>query len=313
MSGEEWLNMDFGADHNDALIGTPQSSIVRPGTKNLIEAPEKAFKTTFLLRLSVALSTGRTVFPSLPVSQTKRVLYLHGELSLPEIKERLEGAVQNLPRPLNNFLQGRSLDASLVTDEGREVIRDIVDAHHPDVLVIDPWQSFIAGTDENNFKEISGATGFLDRLIEDHNLTVFLAAHQGKNPKKGARGHSSLGGWRDTRFNLRKSGSSGLTITVEPRWAKPLKDLLFTFKAGTVWEGDGPKWTEQQLQMRELVKQGGGTIPRELIGKALGLEGSSLRTAVMRASDVDAIKTSGELVMIPDESQSIPESPHPPI
>lgn len=66
MSGEEWLNFDFGNESSDAIIGTPEKAIVRPLTKNLIEAPEKAFKTTFLLRLAVAVSTGQTVFPSLP-------------------------------------------------------------------------------------------------------------------------------------------------------------------------------------------------------------------------------------------------------
>jgi hypothetical protein len=179
--------------------------------------------------------------------------------------------------------------------------------------VIDPWQSFIAGTDENNFKEVSGATGFLDKLMEDFGLTVFLAAHQGKNPKKGARGHSSLAGWRDTRFALKKQGTSGLNIDIEPRWSKPLSGLKLSFKAGTVWEGDVPKWTEQQLQMREWVKRNGGSVPRESIGKALQLDGSGLRTALMRASGNDAVELSGDLVKIPEESRSLIESPHPPI
>jgi hypothetical protein len=313
MSGEEWLNADFGPESSDAIIGTPEKAIVRPLTKNLIEAPEKAFKTTFLLRLAVALSIGRTVFPSLPVSKSKRVLYLHGELAPPELKERLECAVQHLPRPLDNFFQGRSLDASLVTEEGKEVVRNIVGQLKPDILVIDPWQSLIAGADENNFKEISGATSFLDKLMEDFRLTVFLAVHQGKNRKRGARGHSSLGAWRDTRFALKKLGTSGLNIDIEPRWSKPLTGLTLSFKAGTVWEGDVPKWTEQQLQMRECVKRNGGSVPREAIGEALQLEGSGLRTALMRALGNGAVDLSGDLVKLPEESSSIPESPHPPI
>jgi hypothetical protein len=313
MSGEEWLSKDFTSESGEVLIGTSTNSIVRPLTKNLIEAPEKAFKTTFLLRLALGLSAGQTVFDSLPVTHSKRVLYLHGELSNAEIKERLEAAVQEVRRPIDNFLQGRSLDASLVTEDGRKVITDIVESHQPDVLVIDPWQSFIAGTDENNFKEVSGATEFLNKVIEDYNLTVFLAAHQGKDRKKGARGHSSLAGWRDTRFSLCRTGAHGLKITVEPRWGKPLTDLPFTFKAGTVWEGDGPPWTEQQLEIREFVKSNGGRVPRKLIGEALGLEGSALRNALMRASTEGAIARSEEEVWLPEASPSIPESPHPPI
>ena len=50
--------------------------------------------------------------------------------------------------------------------------------------MIDPWKSFIAGADENNFKEISGATKFLDQLIADRGLTLFMAVHEGKNPNE---------------------------------------------------------------------------------------------------------------------------------
>lgn len=201
----------------------------------------------------------------------------------------------------------------MVTEEGRKIVHNIVGQLNPDVLVIDPWQSFIAGIDENNFKEVSGATGFLDKLMEDFGLTVFVAAHQGKNPKKGARGHSSLAGWRDTRFALKKQGTSGLNIDIEPRWSKPLSGLKLTFKAGTIWEGDVPKWTEQQVEMRDFIRRNGGSVPRGNIGKALQLDGSALRTALMRASANDAIDVSGDIVKCSEESPSIPESPHPPV
>jgi len=312
MNGEDWLNKNFDADDSEALIGTAQNAIVRPHTKNLVEAPEKAFKTTFLLRLSLGLSTGKTVFPSLPVTRAKRVLYLHGELALPEIQDRLRGAAQELPRPLETFLQGRSLDASLVTEEGRETVRNLTEQFSPEVLVIDPWQSFIAGIDENNFKEVSGATAFLDKLIGDLDLTLFLVAHQGKDRSKGARGHSSLAGWRDTRFSIKKN-TKGLFVNVEPRWAHPLEDLKFTFRNGTVWEGEGPCFTDQQLQMRELLKSRGGTMSRAELGEAMHLDGSALRTALKRATDNGAVAPSREQVFLPEDTMSIKASPHPPI
>ena len=168
LSAEEWLTTDFRVEESEILIGTPEHAIVRPLTKNLIQAPEKAYKTTFLLRLTLALSIGDTVFPSLPANGSHRVLYLHGELAPAELKERLQEAARELLRPLDQFFQGRSLSASLVTDQGRGAIRELVEQYRPKVLVIDPWQSFIAGADENSFKEISAATKFLDMLISDH-------------------------------------------------------------------------------------------------------------------------------------------------
>ena len=43
------------------------------GTKNLIEAPEKTFKTTMLLRLTIGMACGHTVYPSLPVARPVQV------------------------------------------------------------------------------------------------------------------------------------------------------------------------------------------------------------------------------------------------
>jgi RecA-family ATPase len=173
LSAEDWLKADFRVEESEILIGTPDNPILRPLTKNFIEAPDKSFKTTFLLRLALGLSTGKSVFSSLPVKAPRRVLYLHGELAPAELKERLQEAAIGLPRPLDNFFQGRSLNASLVTPEGQAVIRKLVEEFEPEVLVIDPWQSFIAGADENSFKEVSGATSFMDRLIAECDLTIY--------------------------------------------------------------------------------------------------------------------------------------------
>jgi hypothetical protein len=303
------ISTEFRLDESEVLIGTPENALVRPLTKNLIQAPEKAFKTTFLLRQTLGLSTGETVFPSLAVNGCHRVLYLHGELAPAELKERLQEASRELRRPLDQFFQGRSLTASLVTDEGRGVIKDLVEEFRPKVLVLDPWQSFIAGSDENSFKEMSGATKFLDNLISDHELAVFLAVHQGKDPLRGARGHSILAGWRDSKFTLKRNGS-GLTVEVDPRWAEPPTPLTLTFHGGTLWEGDRPKWTKQAETIRELLIANGGEVTRKDLKFGLGLDDSSFRMALKRAHDGGALDLDGETVRLP-ASSSPPASPLP--
>jgi hypothetical protein len=309
MSAEEWLGFDFRIEESQLLIGTGNNAIVRPGTKNTIEAQEKAYKTTFLLRLALGLATGQTLFPSLPVSRPLRVLYLHGELAPAELKERLQTATQGLNRPLEQFYQGRSLTASLVTDEGRAAIIQLVQEFKPDVLVIDPWQSFIAGADENSFKEISAATKFLDQLIVVSGLTVFIAVHLGKNKKRGARGHSSFGGWRDTKFTLTRSGM-GLNVVVEPRWGKAM-ELNLNFKAGTLWEGNAPGWTKQAEQIRKLVEVNKGALSRAQLAFGLGLEpnGSALRMALQRAQGGEAIDVDGDTITLHSSTPASPNHP----
>ena len=298
LNAEEWLKAEFGVEQSKVLIGTPDNPIIRPLTKNLVEASDKSFKTTFLLRLTLAMASGTSAYPSLPVVRPRKILYLHGELAPSELKERLQDAARDLPRPLGNFFQGRSLDASLVTPDGQKVLRQVVDLYQPEVLVIDPWQSFIAGADENSFKDVSGAIAFMDKLVADCGLTLFLAIHFGKDASRGARGHSALAGWRDTKFTLKRAGN-GLSVAVEPRWAKPPDPLKLRFKDGTLWEGDGPTWTRQQERIRELVVASGGQITKKAVGVILELEDSALRMALKRAIDDHAITVVGDIVRVP--------------
>ncbi len=311
MSAEEWLNAEFITEDSEVLIGTPGNALVRPLTKNIIQAPEKAYKTTFLLRLTLGLSSGETVFASLPVCRPQRGLYLHGELSPAELKERLRDAAQGLTRPLEQFFQGRCLTASLVTEEGRTVICELVEKYKPNALVIDPLQSSIAGADENSFKEMSLVTKFLDQLIEDYELTLFIAVHEGKNSKRGARGHSVLGGWRDTRFSLKRDGT-GLTVAVDPRWGTPPKPLKLTLKSGTLWEGNAPQWTKQDEKIRALLMANKGQLTREQVRFGLGLEDSTFRMALKRAHEHHAVDLDGETVRLPVTS-SPPASPTQPL
>jgi hypothetical protein len=310
MSAEEWLNAEFSAKESEVLIGSPDNPLVRPLTKNLVQAPEKAFKTTFLLRLTLGLSGGETVFPSLTACRPQRVVYLHGELNPAELKERIRDAAQGLSRPLDQFFQGRSLTASFITEEGRQVIRELVKEYQPNVLVFDPLQSLIAGVEENSFKEMSVATKFLDQLIEDYRLTLFIAVHEGKDPKRGARGHSVVAGWRDTRFVLKRSEAAALAVYVDPRWGTPPKPLRLTLRGGTLWEGNAPKWTKQDEKIRALLMANKGQLTREQVGFGLGLENSGLRMALKRAHENCAIDLDGETVRLPVTSL-LSASPNP--
>ena len=191
MTAEAWLDLPMETDESQIIIGSPSQAIIRPLTKNLIQAPEKAFKTTVALRLMLALSCGKTVFSELPVLRSRRVLYVHGELSAAEIQERTRDAAQGLPRPLNNFYQGRDSRIHLCEKNGQGILSNIVASVKPDDLVLDPLQAFISGFDENEFQHVSLATKCMDNLIEKFGVTIYLVTHTGKDHRRGTRGHSS--------------------------------------------------------------------------------------------------------------------------
>jgi RecA-family ATPase len=204
---EQWGNVDFSSNDNSVLVGTQQNAIIRPGTKNLVVAPEKKFKTTVLLRLAIGMACGYTVYPSLPIARSASVLYIYGEMIPKELEERTLAAktgipVESLALGSTNFVGGRSIAAHLIKDDRQKEIRRVVKQFKPEVLIIDPWQEFITGHDENSFKDTSQATDFLNKLIvEQGGMTVFLVVHTGKDHQKG-RGdtrYSRAGATRSSR------------------------------------------------------------------------------------------------------------------
>src|SRR5581483_3834945 len=104
-TAEEWISLNLNLEASEPIFGTAQNVIVGPRSKTLIEAAEKSFKSTFVMRIMMGLAMGVTIFPELPVHQPRKVLYIHGELSDSELISRTLGASSELPRPLTNFDQ----------------------------------------------------------------------------------------------------------------------------------------------------------------------------------------------------------------
>lgn len=290
---EEWESIDLTSDDRTVLIGTPSNCIIRPGTKNLIEAPEKSFKTTMLLRLALGLAGGHTVYPSLPVYRSAKVLYIHGELLPQELCERRAQAAASLPESAlklvrKNFIDGQSLNAHLIRTEGQQDIRSWVKRFNPEVLILDPWQSFIQGYDENSYKDISIAQDFLNKLVVECNgLTVLIPIHLGKDPTRGARGHSSLSGWRDTVIRLIRKDQRTISVEVKPRWAPPVEPFKLTFQDGTMFETVMRPQT--QTIRRTVAAYHKSWVPRSIIEAAIGGKGDSTRKAIQRALEDEAI------------------------
>ena len=219
---KQWrqVQLEMSEDMTPVLIGSSAGVIVRPSTKTIIEGAEKSFKTTLIYRQAMGMAFGHTVYSKLPVAQAVKVLYLHGELVISELRERRDAAMATIPPELLDardgfFLDGRSVEAHLIREKGQGAIKTLVHRYKPGLLVIDPWQQFIEGYDENSFKDTSQATEFMDRLMfEVPGMAIFIVAHLGKDRSKGMRGHSSLAGWRDNLIRVKRESVNNLRATV---------------------------------------------------------------------------------------------------
>jgi len=303
---QEWLDMNPSALEQEAVIGSPDNPIVRPRTKNFIEGPEKSFKTTFALRLAAGISCGTTVFPLMPVPRAHSVLYLHGELSDLDIRDRSIAASTDLKGPFDNLQQGRVLRAHLIDKQGQKELLDLIRTYRTENVVLDPWQSFISGYDENSFQQMSQATAFCDRLIEEFGITLWIVIHLGKDPSRGARGHSTLAGWRDTRIQLKREKRSLLiSVDVEPRSAAPLEIFNLEFDGSgnrTLWPTNAKTRSGRTGQIRDFVESKGGAVTRDALAGFLascGAKKDAARKAIERAEKVGAIKMAGGFITLP--------------
>jgi hypothetical protein len=290
---QEWERVRFDETDERFIIGTPTNAIVRPGTKNIIEGAEKSFKTTMLYPLALGMACGHTVYPSLPVERAMKVLYLHGEMTKQEIAARQWAALKTIPSERQaanrvNFFSGRDLDAHLTLPAGQQAIIRMVEEIRPEILILDPWQSFIQKCDENSFKEISRATSFLDKLMADHRLTLFLSLHLGKDHSKGARGHSMIKGWRDTLIKVERKGvEESIKITVSPRWGDPPAPFKLKFRDGTMWPVES--WTTRTTDVYRLLQNHSGKLTVRDLANELKLSEDAARKAAERAVEEGAI------------------------
>jgi len=167
----------------------------------------------------------------------------------------------------------------------------------PYVIIFDPWQEFISGHDENSFSSQSQATRFLNTLIDKCGATLFLQMHQGKDPYKGARGHSCIAGWKDTTLRLKRK-SNELTVNVEPRWAARFEFKL-EFKDGTMASTRAHE-SPQTTKIRAFISGEKRLVSQEQIERFLGGTADAAKKAIQRAINEKAIvRTSKGLLGLP--------------
>lgn len=312
LTAEEWLTLP--CDTAVPILGKVGNPIVRVFTKNIVQASEKAFKTTFMLRIALGIAAGQTVIHQLPVPQARSVLYCHGELSPPEIAERTQSALRGLQSPGESFHQGLSPDIHVVRVPGQSRLKEMVSEFRPEVVVLDPWQSFITGCDENGFEDTSEATAFLNSIIAEFGVTLFIVAHTGKDKKRGIRGHSMPGGWRDTLVSLNRK-SDTVEIDVDPRWAPRVGQFTLRFSDGTLEPYrtclresaiSARKLTNATQEVVDALRECGGRMSKGDLRRILnGPTNDALRKRLERAEESGAIRCKGQTIILPtDESEA---------
>jgi RecA-family ATPase len=138
------------------------------------------------------------------------VLYLNLEISSEKFQERmqdLQSVLQYDDEVLTRFHEVTILDRNIALNDSVDCVQNILDHCKAkgctvDTLVIDPRARAIDGS-ENEEIEIKRFCDSVDRLIaKNQALSVIIVTHMGKDPAKGALGHSRFTGWLDTDIKI---------------------------------------------------------------------------------------------------------------
>lgn len=141
------------------------------------------------------------------------VLYVNLEISEEKFQERtqdFQSKCQYDTETLSRFKEITTLNRNLNIDLNTNLIQRILDecmakGFKLDILFLDPRARSISGS-ENEEVIIKHFCDNIDTLLTNNpGLSIVIVTHMGKDPTKGAIGHSRYSGWLDTEIKIVKS------------------------------------------------------------------------------------------------------------
>ena len=202
--------------------------------KALLSAQMKAGKSTMMLELIRALTTGTPFLGRFKVSHSFKVVFYDMELGRVMAHRWLGDVPLNQDRLqyVNLLGKGNAVDMradGLRTNTARRM-REI----KADVLIVDPISPVLSalGVTENDSESIRPLLDSFDQLAVEAGLkSVVITAHTGHENKTRARGSAAFGDWPTALWNMQKDGDeqdSPRTFAAHGRDVNvPRSDLVF--------------------------------------------------------------------------------------
>lgn len=172
--------------------------LIDPGAFVVVYGPSGSGKSFFTADLAQCIATGipwrgRKVNKGL-------VVYVASEAGASILKRFVAWRDNRLSEdvddaiPLAILKRGPNLLASVEVEKLLETLRYLVkEAEQPLALVIfDTLSRSMHGGDENTAEDMTMAVNSADRIRDEFNAATVFVHHSGKDPAKGARGHSAL-------------------------------------------------------------------------------------------------------------------------
>jgi len=255
----------------EAMLG---SNLLDKSGALLISGPQKIGKSLFAAQLALCLAN-RSQFLGMAVGDaTYRVLILQAEVSAKRMQQRFAKQVVGFSREAQSRVLNASVFSAIKLDkpEGLDLVKQWLDKHGPDLLIVDPLANFHTG-DENEAQDMSRLTGALDD-IRSRGIAVGLVHHHGKksgnnqNVGHKARGSSVLPGWYDSHLSLERAESS-IRVRFELRHDETPEDMVVKLNANTLLFETQTDDTAQNSLVIAAIREL-GPVDAETVGRHCG-------------------------------------------
>lgn len=210
------------------------------GAIGVVAGPPKRFKSISMLNLAIARNTRQSWlgFSTTPGP----TLYVQAELNPPVLQTRLGSMLPAvaLPLPPDTLYFETTRTLRLDDPAGLARLRGMIEAVHPDLVIVDPLARFMSG-DENSTRDMGRLVAALDTLVEAYGVAILLVHHTGKPRAEGERaggerlrGSSALFGAVDSVLLLDRVDAEHLRLTLELRHGAEIEPRTLR-RTPTLW------------------------------------------------------------------------------
>jgi KaiC/GvpD/RAD55 family RecA-like ATPase len=262
------------------------------GRSHALFAAAKSGKSLLTLWVAYCLAVGRAPlqhFFELP-QEPVRVLYLDWEQSPNDLRERLRdfGAT---PEQLSNLFYYLLPDIpALDSPEGAAALQGLIDAHKPDLVVIDTLSRAVTG-EENSADTYRNYYTHAGQVLKRARVTSIRLDHAGKDEARGQRGSSGKNDDVDIVWQLSpaEGGWELIATHTRPIWVpkqavKVQLDLGGEVTAIRLAQRLDPPGTELGLARLRAAGVQPGTPVTEALRQLRAATGQGARKAVLLAA-----------------------------
>jgi len=174
-------------------------------------------KSVLAEQIAVYISTGLPVFGKIPIKKAAKVLYLEAENDEEVLKQDFVSIGREIG--VDEKLLEKNLDIRYVPGlpekHFEQFMLDMLEDSKPDLIVVDPYQSFIGSVDLNSTEPFFKWRNLMDNLIskEMYNCALLLICHTTKPTDRKD--------WSDAEYAYMAMGTSAIS-----NWTRTACELL---------------------------------------------------------------------------------------